>query len=93
MSSGGRKPALLQYVEALVEKHTLYGDRRRNDVGLYKNEKDILLGMITEIEVAIQVRFKLPGQDKEVIFCETESFNDEVVDGRSFILFNQDDMS
>lgn len=68
-------------------------ERRRKDVGLYENEKNILLGMFIELGGAIQVRFKLPEQDKEVILGDNGRFNDEVMGGGSLLLFNPDDMS
>lgn len=91
VTSGGGSPLSLQDVEALLERHKLCGERRRKDIDLYENEKDIL-GMLAELGVASQVRFKLPGYEKEVIVGDTGRFNEAVMDGGSFVLFNPDEM-
>lgn len=83
----------LQDVGALVRKHTLCGEWRRKDVGLYENERDIFLVTMIEIDRAIQVRFKLLGQDKEVIVDDMERFSDEMMDGASFVFFKPDGMN
>lgn len=48
--------------------------------------------MLIELCGAIRVRFKLPYKDKEDIVGDTGRFNDELMDGRSFLLFNPDDI-
>lgn len=91
---GGVQPLSFEDVEMLISKHKKETERpTRRDVGSYSNEKDILLGMLSELGGAIQVRFKLPGQNKVVVIGDTGRFSDECLDGGSIVLFNPDDMN